>query len=1169
MSDEKKFYPEPSGNFTAGEGSRPGKVEEGDDLRHHTKATLKDYLKNITSKNSYPINHRRDVDPETKELKSLDSELHIAKDSLIYGERVSTQRHEDQEKQPSFLDVNGSSLESREFRKLSDSGQFTDLQNPESGLRDLYDKTERGPGHDLLREVVPSTHLPRGVDEELKVVPANNTAAYLETPESAPAHQKRVSSILLQNNRFTPTGNSPYLADGVYTQFEGSLGSVHASLGVHSMNTPAGNLAVNEMRKVGLELLLRQTGHSVDGDQDGPSLFPGPGFFNTTVGKSTLRARNTKVGDAHLKDRPDIDFSVDEMATFNGPLQEEATSVRRTMRRYFGNGPLEAAEEEHFFSIAEKSFGAGFNHRETFTGNTLAHTTFVTQGLLGLFLSGAVMGIFLELLYGEFEDSRAQGKDPASLPMGSWTDAPEASLVSYGIPYLKYPVFNSIANGILTLFGISSKARPENGSFGWVNNFIFLLAWLGLTIITNLFDFINGISPQKGLMVTLIRNAMRDNDKMNEIFLDPMGFIADLLIQLATAAITGKSKGEILLGIVGMFTQLSGFKFFMTLAVMGDKVYEGEISDFSGIHVPLDQLEDNGQTRIYKSRVNKISNALVWRHRSAPSLMYLPAETFGAMEMMGGTPTAAIAAAVKAGDYEGTEMFRRKVHFDTKNNSHRFHPDDVLSMENQLEAEYMPFYFHDIRTNEIISFHAFISDMKDSYTAEYTDSAGFGRMDPVKIYKRTQRSISVTFYVVSTSQEDFDSMWLSVNKLTQLIYPQYSMGRPVSDDKEGHIMPNSQFMTSSPLIRLRIGDFVRGNGGRFNLAKLFGIQDHEPGALGQSLKTQENITHKKDAKPVKFAKAAIDGMVTNAEAIHTRFVDEAEFKDYGKTAGSEAILKRSATHGYVCKSKPGGFFNADPPLFQVWTRCDALVTIVDIEKRPGAAKDSEKELDEGELNKRVWQVKVKFKDPKDPANPFKDSTDEDKTEYHMFVLPSDLKPVYSAANVEKDAGASAAVDMPQPNDLTKYLSADPENGNPVFKAAQSTRGRGLAGFITSMDFDYSEATYETDSLTRRAPKMVKVSLSFAPIHDIAPGMDHQGGMRAPLYPVGDIMSQLSQDQIRNLADYGFKTLGADPTNYGAPFAPKLKFGESQIEKGKDPQTIFSEAASKVSRKRFK
>ena len=64
---------------------------------------------------------------------------------------------------------------------------------------------------------------------------------------------------------------------------------------------------------------------------------------------------------------------------------------------------------------------------------------------------------------------------------------------------------------------------------------------------------------------------------------------------------------------------------------------------------------DTGATRVYKSRVNNITNALAWRHRSAPSLMYLPVGIFAGMDKIGGKSASAIVAAAKIGDSEGTE----------------------------------------------------------------------------------------------------------------------------------------------------------------------------------------------------------------------------------------------------------------------------------------------------------------------------------------------------------------------------------------------------------------------------------------------------------------------------------------------------------------------------------
>ena len=45
----------------------------------------------------------------------------------------------------------------------------------------------------------------------------------------------------------------------------------------------------------------------------------------------------------------------------------------------------------------------------------------------------------------------------------------------------------------------------------------------------------------------------------------------------------------------------------------------------------------------------------------------------------------------------------------------------------------------------------------------------------------------------------------------------------------------------------------------------------------------------------------------------------------------------------------------------------------------------------------------------------------------------------------------------------------------------------------------------------RAPRMCQVDLSVIPIHDITPGLDHQGINRAPIYKVGSMSESLTGD----------------------------------------------------------
>ena len=80
------------------------------------------------------------------------------------------------------------------------------------------------------------------------------------------------------------------------------------------------------------------------------------------------------------------------------------------------------------------------------------------------------------------------------------------------------------------------------------------------------------------------------------------------------------------------------------------------------------------------------------------------------------------------------------------------------------------------------------------------------------------------------------------------------------------------------------------------------------------------------------------------------------------------------------------------------------------------------------------------------------------------------------------------------------------NTNSIVKSFESAGGKGLAGVIESMNFDwYNQTTWEI-APGSTAPKMCKVTIAFSPIHDITPGIDHMGYNRAPIYPVGNAMN---------------------------------------------------------------
>ena len=68
-----------------------------------------------------------------------------------------------------------------------------------------------------------------------------------------------------------------------------------------------------------------------------------------------------------------------------------------------------------------------------------------------------------------------------------------------------------------------------------------------------------------------------------------------------------------------------------------------------------------------------------------------------------------------------------------------------------------------------------------------------------------------------------------------------------------------------------------------------------------------------------------------------------------------------------------------------------------------------------------------------------------------------------------------------------------------------------------------DGSWELD-YNSRAPKLVKITFGFAPVHDITPGIDHSGFNTAPIYNVGDIMKETSGDPWASKGSLGARSL---------------------------------------------
>jgi hypothetical protein len=452
--------------------------------------------------------------------------------------------------------------------------------------------------------------------------------------------------------------------------------------------------------------------------------------------------------------------------------------------------------------------------------------------------------------------------------------------------------------------------------------------------------------------------------------------------------------------------------------------------------------------------------------------------------------------------------------------------------EELLDAEYMPFYFHDLRTNEILSFHAFLSSISDSFSANYNSVDGFGRMDPIQIYKNTTRSISFTFTAVATSPDDHGQMWYSINKLINMIYPQWSEGDTISNAESSYTQPFSQTIASSPLLRVRIGDVIHSNYSRFALGRIFGLD-----------KTGAMLPGSSPGDPVKLddndlGKASPDGNVD--EIFNATETEQQVTVDSGTGILNSNVAKFSNVSGQATNDLNGVasvFVKNDKDSISKAIG-EALVSPIRVELTPGryplyktvdgaiARENPSRERLRSAVKGNVvaYTLTEKTKDAYafvviELDAPIRITTRDETASYEFVVAKASDVTVLSAVLVD---ARTTNTDPASPKDTVRD-AIDGASGfmqpdlNPIVKSFEDgAGGRGLAGVITQLGLEYggTDVTWNVERGSR-APNMVTISISFNPIHDIPMGLASDGTSRAIAYPVGSVTRYRHTPELAN------------------------------------------------------
>lgn len=468
---------------------------------------------------------------------------------------------------------------------------------------------------------------------------------------------------------------------------------------------------------------------------------------------------------------------------------------------------------------------------------------------------------------------------------------------------------------------------------------------------------------------------------------------------------------------------------------------------------------------------------------------------------------------------------RKKLGKPKDSNANRFSVEEVNAIENALEAEHMPFYFHDLRTNEVIAFHAFLQSLSDSYSPSFKASSGFGRIEDVQVYEKTTRSVSVSFIIAAMNPSDMNEMYFKINKLVSMIYPQFSRGTMLEhvgqDSITRFVQPFSQIPTASPVIRLRVGDLIKGNYNRDGVRRLMGVQDPDF-VVAEPLPAEAGGT---DCDEVV---AAIKDIV-NQVPIDEGGQYNTDGGNRGWPVGSKVLINPpyspvvKLTDG-VASSDWDTLITTDNTIFPVeileyYSYENPLggVPPYDIVIRVKMTNilNMSSVCSQNFTGDRiatdingfgVVEVLLSYTDILHDATA--DLYCVDGTNGPLF--PGAVADATTAGTTPAEAAAAAAGSEGAIRDV---LFGDK---NPIFQSFETTSGRGLAGVISSFDIDWMLNTAVWDTTPgQRAPTMCTINIGFTPIHDIVPGLDSDGMMRSVNYNVGGPSNKIGQDPHGN------------------------------------------------------
>ncbi len=690
--------------------------------------------------------------------------------------------------------------------KLNENSNSNQFDNSGTPLNSIIDKVSKDfDNHKVLNDIAGSSLSKSG-----------NTLSQPNGEENDAV--QATHKLFLKNNRFANVGSEtntaftvkPQLVDdfesGDKTHNKGTL-NVQDEFGNYDKNKNI--VSIDDLKKLGASLLLKATGYDLGETPDASG-----DIQDMADGIKTLEINSNIDKNSGMSK-----INVNKLRVKNSkgfPSSESGESVRSNRGE---------AIEMDGSARNSNSFGATYNNTFNFFGNTTKlHKIQAAIALIAVKnLAKDFFDSFMELL-------REQDK---------------ISLTTDAETFLKE---NSKVDPIVYMLGQSRKLASSKIDYNVFKS-----------LLTNTtYPYPDAV--ERGITVILGKDKdLDDPEKIinSKLISESPGYwlaVAKSILKTFDNQIEKYSGFSETLSTEDLFTIYSDIintnkfiQFYNVMAVIGDislqstggLIINDETTEFKHPR-DVDSIPDNRAVHKSRKKFGLNKNELSWNQDAPPSMYILPANIIRAAGRLNNT----VYGVNPVRGMFGSKLVKNTYTGIDVDGSYNRIPNEVVKvLEDRLEAEYVPFYIQDLRTNEIIAFNAFLDQLSDTISPNFTKTEGYGRMDPVQTYKSTSRNLQVGFTIVATNREDFDSMWYKINKLVTLLYPQWTPGSLVSNVADNvrsskFYMPFSQVIGASPIVRLRIGDIIKSNYSRFALARTFGIGDAE---VSPKTKDQNNF----------------------------------------------------------------------------------------------------------------------------------------------------------------------------------------------------------------------------------------------------------------------------------------------------------------------------------------